>query len=108
MLLDRELKFAHAGIHEAVRYAQEGFLAAQYPNGGWPQHFRDRIVPSQPRGLKASYPESWSREHKWTGFSRYYTFNDGSLRDLIRTMLLAHEIYKPSALHHADLQAHVR
>ena len=93
MLLDRELKFAHAGIHAAVRYALDAFLAAQYPNGGWPQHLRDKIVPLQPPELQASYPESWSREHKWTGFSRYYTINDNTLRDLIRTMLLAHAIY---------------
>jgi hypothetical protein len=93
MLLDRELKFADPRIHAAVKYAQEAFLAAQYPNGGWPQHFREKIGPPQSRELKASYPQSWSREHKWTGFSRYYTINDGTLRDLIRTMLLAHEIY---------------
>lgn len=93
MLLDRELKFAHAPIHAAVRYALEAFLAAQYPNGGWPQHFADKIVPLHPPSLKASYPETWSREHAWTGFSRYYTINDSTLRDLIRTMLLAHEIY---------------
>ena len=93
MLLDRELKFKHAAIHDAVRYAQDAFLAAQYPNGGWPQHFRDKVVPPQPRELRASYPDSWSWEHRWTGFSRYYTLNDSTLRDLIRTMLLAHEIY---------------
>jgi hypothetical protein len=93
MLLDRELKFAHAEIHAAVQYALEAFLTAQYPNGGWPQHFGDKIIPPFPANLKASYPESWSREHKWTGFSRYYTINDSTLRDLIRTMLLAHEIY---------------
>ncbi len=93
MRLDRELKGAHAGIREAVQYGLEALLAAQYPNGGWPQHFRDKIVPPQARDLKASYPETWSRQHAWTGFSRYYTINDGTLRDLIRTMLLAHEIY---------------
>jgi PelA/Pel-15E family pectate lyase len=93
MLLDRELEFAHSRIHAAVQYAQEAFLAAQYPNGGWPQHFREIITPPQPASLKASYPETWSREHAWTGFSRYYTINDSTLRDLIRTMLLAHEIY---------------
>jgi hypothetical protein len=93
MLLDRELKFANTDIHSAVQYALEGFLAAQYPNGGWPQHFREKITPPQPADLRASYPESWSRLHAWTGFSRYYTINDSTLRDLIRTMLLAHEIY---------------
>lgn len=93
MQLDRELKFANVPIHGAVAYALEAFLAAQYPNGGWPQHFRDKIVPPQPANLKASFPESWSRTHAWTGFSRYYTINDNTLRDVVRTMLLAHEIY---------------
>lgn len=93
MLLDRELQFADSAIHAAVRYAQDGFLAAQRPNGGWPQHFEDRIEVPFAVDLKASYPESWSREHAWTGFARYYTINDGTLDDLIDTMLLAHEIY---------------
>jgi hypothetical protein len=84
MLLDRELKFRQRDIHEAVRYGLAAFLAAQYPNGGWPQHFRDKIVPSRPPGLKASYPESWSREHKWTGFSRYYTINIGAHCETLR------------------------
>ncbi len=93
MRLDRELKFTNAAIHGAVQYALDAFLSAQRPNGGWPQHFQAVIIPPQPADLRASYPESWSREHAWTGFSRYYTLNDNTQRDLIRTMLLAHAIY---------------
>lgn len=51
-------------IGEAVTYALDKLLAAQYPNGAWPQRFSAPPDPAKYPVLKANYPESWQRE--WT------------------------------------------
>lgn len=61
---DRELR-------EAVNYGLDFLLKAQYPNGAWPQR----------------YPPPKS------GYGAYYTFNDNTIRDCIRTAIEAHQRY---------------
>lgn len=56
------------GIQEALDYGLAFLLKAQYPNGAWPQR----------------YPPPKS------GYASYYTFNDNTIRDCIRTALDAH------------------
>ena len=93
MKFDRERKFQDAAVHEAVTYALTKLLAAQYPNGAWPQRFSQPPDPRQYPVKRASYPDTWSRDwpkEKYTGF---YTFNDDTIADTIATMLLAAEVY---------------
>ncbi|MDY0165787.1 MAG: pectate lyase [Thermoguttaceae bacterium] len=93
MKLDRTLGFSDATIHAAVVYALDRLLEAQYPNGAWPQRFSEPPDPEKFPAKKASYPDSWSREHPRMAYGSFYTLNDNTLADMIDTMLLAGAIY---------------
>lgn len=92
--LDEALKFEDKQIHEAAEFALSSLLAAQYPNGGWPQRFDGPPDANLYPVNKASYPESWSREYPRLNYSGYYTFNDNTIADTIGVMFLAAEIYE--------------
>jgi len=93
MHVDEALAFDDAAIHESVEFALDALLRAQYPCGAWPQRFDEDPDPAEFPVKRASYPETWSRT--WTNprYYRYYTLNDNTLVDMIRTMFLAARIY---------------
>lgn len=93
MRLDRALNFQDKQINEAVRFALDKLIEAQYPIGAWPQRFNKPPDHSQFPVKRASYPESWDR--KWPGpnYQHHYTFNDNTISDMIDTMLEAARIY---------------
>jgi PelA/Pel-15E family pectate lyase len=94
MRADRALGFRDRRIHEAVEYALNALLAAQYPNGAWPQGFDQPPDAALFPVKRAKFPEQWSRT--WPGpqeYRKFYTFNDNSLATLVNTLLLAAEIY---------------
>ncbi len=93
MDLDRTLEFKNAVIHEAVQYAQDAFLKAQYPNGAWPQGYSEFPDPAEYPVKSASYPESWPRTFPGVNYRGFYTLNDSTISDLIRTLLDAYDIY---------------
>lgn len=72
----------------ALDYALKKMLAAQYPNGAWPQRYD-----GQPRDaadypvLKASIPATYPRQYGKENYFRHYTLNDHTQRDCILTML---------------------
>jgi len=105
MLLDQELKFQDQAIHEAVIYALNSFLKAQFPNGGWPQQYTSFPDPESYPIRKASYPASWSWEFPKKKYTDYYTFNDNAIADLVDLMFLADHIYKNSRYRKAALNA---
>ena len=75
-------------IREARDYALTKLLAAQRPNGGWPQRWTGTPVdpkefPVQPARFPASYP----REHPDLNYNAYYTLNDNTHRDCVVTLL---------------------
>lgn len=95
--LDELLDFADAAIHEAVLYALESALMAQYPIGAW-SHNYDRFPAHRPElsvypVIPASYPDEWSRTwtKDWTGC---YSLNDNITTNMIAAMLDAWRIYK--------------
>jgi PelA/Pel-15E family pectate lyase len=93
MRLDRALKFQDRPIHEAVQFALNKLIEAQFPIGAWPQRFNK---PPNHAGFpvkRASYPETWDR--KWPGpnYQLHYTFNDNTISDAIDMMLEAARIY---------------
>ena len=93
MQCDRAHKFQHAAIHEAVEYAIKGLLAAQFPNGAFPQVWSGP-APQHPV-LQASYPDyDWKTEHRDKEYWNLYTLNDDLAGDMARTLLAAHDIYK--------------
>ncbi len=90
---DRALGFRDAKVHEAVRFALESLLEAQYPNGAWPQGYDRFPEPDKFPVKKASYPETWSRAFPGGEYRRFYTLNDDLLLDLIETFLEVSRIY---------------
>jgi PelA/Pel-15E family pectate lyase len=99
MRLDQVLEFKDAAVHEAARYALERLLAAQYPNGAWPQRFTEPPDAEKFPVRQASYPDTWSWTHPGKDYRSYYTFNDNTIADTIATMLAAADIYGEDRFH---------
>lgn len=92
MQLDQELDFENEKVHECVEYGLNALLKAQFPNGGFPQVWREPVAEWEI--LKASYPEyDWRTERRVKNYWDYYTLNDGLAGTVSRTLQLAHEVY---------------
>jgi PelA/Pel-15E family pectate lyase len=94
MHVDEALEFRDAEIHEAVEYALKNMLAAQYPNGAWPQQFTAPPNPDDFPTKKASYPEKWSRTYVKVDYREHYTLNDNNMSFIIDMLLEAERIYQ--------------
>jgi hypothetical protein len=81
-------------VAEGVKYALDGLLRIQHPNGAWPP-FSEGEKPrdKSPLGKPASLPAEWSRTWVKPESGPYYVINDNLQRDTIRAMLWAHERY---------------
>lgn len=87
---------ACAGDAQLKRRTQAAFdalLAAQAPNGGWPQQFSGPADAAAPV-LKASYPKEWSRTFPKLKYTGYYTLNDGNLERISHLLTRAYELEK--------------
>ena len=93
MHIDEELNFADRKIHEAVEYALEKMLAAQYPNGAWPQQFEEPPVADGFPVVRARFPEDWSREFPRQKYTGFYTLNDNNMSHIVEMLFEAHRIY---------------
>jgi hypothetical protein len=93
MHVDEALGFKDEKVHGAVEYALEKMLAAQYPNGAWPQQFEGPPDPAKYPIKKASYPETWSRTYPQKDYTGYYTINDNNMSAIIDMLFEAHRIY---------------
>jgi hypothetical protein len=93
MQLDAETKFQDAAIHEAITYALDRFVKAQYANGAWPQRYSEFPDASQAPSLQASIDPDWPRVFPDAKYAHFYTLNDNTISDLITTMLDAWEVY---------------
>lgn len=80
-------------IHDAVLYALDSLLKAQYPNGAWPQRYDAFPDPTNHPVKRASYPDTWSREYPGKDYRAFYTLNDGTLDDLVDVMFEATRRY---------------
>ncbi|WP_442511558.1 pectate lyase [Novipirellula sp. SH528] len=94
MRLDIATEQSDAAIHEAILYALDGVLRSQYPNGAWPQRYDSFPTETSDPNLKASYPKAWSKTYPKQKYDSYYTLNDGTIADLIATMLEAFDHYQ--------------
>lgn len=93
MHVDQLLAFQDAEIHEATRYALDQLVRAQYPNGAWPQRFSGPPRAEEHPVLPARYPDAWPREFPAANYASYYTLNDNTQADVIRTLFEAADIY---------------
>lgn len=100
--LDKRLEGKHAGIRHCIDYALEALLKAQYPVGAWPQRFTKPADPATPV-LQAHYPDDYPKTYPKVDYKDFYTLNDGTLRDCIRTMFLAYETYGDKRFEQAAL-----
>jgi hypothetical protein len=93
MRLDAATDFADAEIHGAVEYALPRLLAAQFPNGAFPQGWTG---PVEARSVvKASLPEyDWRTEGRIKEYWSEYTLNDGLAGTVADTLIVAHQVYK--------------
>jgi PelA/Pel-15E family pectate lyase len=90
--LDKAMEFKDAKIRDSVQIALSALLAAQYPNGAFPQVWTGP-VPKQPV-VKASYPDyDWRTEGRVKNYWDMYTLNDGLAGTVTETLLAAHSIY---------------
>jgi PelA/Pel-15E family pectate lyase len=73
--VDKALAFRHKEIHASALYALDALLAAQFPNGAFPQGWK-KPIQEQPV-LKASYPAyDWRTEGRIKNYWDMYTLND--------------------------------
>jgi PelA/Pel-15E family pectate lyase len=89
---DQALGFRHTAIHDAALYGFDALLKAQFPNGAFPQVWREP-VPSQPV-VAARYPDyEWRTEGRLKNYWDYYTLNDGLAGTVAETLITAHKVY---------------
>ena len=95
-------------IREARDYALTKLLAAQRPNGGWPQRWNGVPVDATTHPVKAaSFPATWSRTYQKEVYYGHYTLNDNTHRDCVMTLLdaakrLGKPEYRAAALRGGD------
>lgn len=90
--VDKALGFNDEVIHDSAMFALESLLAAQFPNGAFPQVWREPVV-DQPV-QKANYPEhDWRTEGRIKNYWDMYTLNDNVCDYVADTLIDAHKIY---------------
>ena len=104
MHVDEALEFKHKTIHEAVEYALRQMLAAQYPNGAWPQQYSEPPNAAEFPVIKASYPDSWPREYPKQKYIGFYTLNDSNMSHIVDMLFEADRIYGRDDCVHAAVR----
>jgi PelA/Pel-15E family pectate lyase len=90
--VDAALEFKHKTIHTAASVALDALLAAQFPNGAFPQVWTGPVG-TQPV-LRAAYPDyDWRREGRVKNYWDMYTLNDNVAGHVARALIDAHEVY---------------
>lgn len=90
--IDNALKFRNDSIHQAALTGLETLLAAQYPNGGFPQVWTKPVQP-QPV-LSATFPDfDWRTEGRVKNYWDMYTLNDNVTGYVAATLIEAHRAY---------------
>jgi hypothetical protein len=91
------VEFSETNIAEAIDYALNAIIKAQYPNGAWPQGYEQFPDPAQFPVQRASFPEAWPRT--WPGSQQYwlrYTLNDNALATTVDTLFEVARAYAGS------------
>jgi PelA/Pel-15E family pectate lyase len=93
MRADRALGFKHKAIHDAAEFARRSLLAAQHPNGAFPQVW-DKPAPKYP-AVKANFPAyDWRTEGRVKNYWDMPTLNDDLCSYVARTLEDGWAIYQ--------------
>lgn len=91
--LDEALNFENSEIHEAIDYALPRLLAAQFPNGAFPQVWLGPVSAHEKKA--ATFPDyDWSTEGRIKEFWDQYTLNDGLAGTVSKLLIEAHRVYE--------------
>jgi PelA/Pel-15E family pectate lyase len=91
-LADKAHKFKHKKIHESAILALDALLAAQFPNGGFPQVWTGPV--ERQSVIKASYPNyDWRTEGRIKNYWNMYTINDNVPGYVTQTLIDAYHVY---------------
>ena len=91
--VDHALEFEDETIHQAAKVALDALLAAQFPNGGFPQVWT-QPVEDQPV-VEARFPDyDWRTEGRIKEYWDLYTLNDDLAVTVTETRSAAYEIYE--------------
>lgn len=100
---DQLTSFRDAEIHEAVQYALEALLRAQFANGGFPQGWDGPVEPGPI--TTASFPDyDWRTEGRFKNYWDFETLNDGLAGTVTATLHLAAEVYSDQRFHDSMLR----
>jgi len=92
ILTDKALGFQYKAIHETARFALDALLAAQFPNGAFPQVWTGPV--SQQPVMRASYPNyDWRTEGRVKNYWDMYTLNDNVPGHVAETLIDAYRVY---------------
>lgn len=81
-----------AKLQDALKFGLDSLLAAQAPNGGWPQMYAGPADSGLPADLKASYHENWPRVFPKLDYTSYHTLNDGNIYQIVLLLARVHEL----------------
>lgn len=101
---DEATGFKDKVVHEAVLYGLDHVIAAQYPNGAWPQRFSGPPNAAEFPVRKASFPAEWSRKFEGKDYKSHYTLNDNTQADTIGTLMVAAAVYDEPRYRQAALK----
>lgn len=91
--VDAALDFQHAAIHEAARLALDALLAAQFPNGGFPQGWKGPVAKRPIQA--ASYPgDDWRTTERIKNYWDMYTINDNVCGYAADALIVAYRTYR--------------
>lgn len=105
MRLDEALDFRDAPTHEAIQYALDSVLKAQFPNGAWTQVYDSFPEPKLFPVKAATCPSDWPRQYPGGDYWLHYTLNDNAISDTIDALLLAERIYHEPRYRDAAIRA---
>lgn len=90
--VDKALAFGHQEIHEAARFALDALLAAQFPNGAFPQVWTGPVTPHPV--VKADYPDyDWPAEGRIKNYWDMYTLNDNVAGYVAEALIEVYTVY---------------
>jgi len=93
VLVDKAHGFEHKKIHESVVFALDALLAAQFPNGAFPQIWTGPV--EQQPIIKSSYPNyDWRTEGRIKNYWNMYTLNDNVPGYVTQTLIDAYRVYR--------------